>query len=180
MDDEIAALLDVVSRLDQANVPYMLTGSMALNLYAMPRMTRDIDLVAAVAMDDAKRIMAIFPEEFYYVAEEAAREAVIHEGSFNVIHLATMTKVDLMIRKSHPYRLEEFNRKRLLTIRDQEVWVVSKEDLILSKLEWARDSFSERQLDDVRNLLATGCDLDYLRSWAERLQLNAMLTRVSE
>jgi predicted nucleotidyltransferase len=59
-----------------------------------------------------------------------------------------------------------------------EVWVVSKEDLILSKLHWAKESLSERQLADVENLIATGCDMDYLRSWSAALNLTDLLTRV--
>lgn len=55
--------------------------------------------------------------------------------------------------------------------------MVSKEDLILSKLDWARDSLSERQLDDVKNLLATGYDEEYLLAWAAKLHLTAILTQ---
>jgi len=40
-----------------------------------------------------------------------------------------------------------------VTVDDQDLYVVSPEDLILSKLEWAKDSRSEVQLNDVRNLL---------------------------
>jgi hypothetical protein len=75
--------------------------------------------------------------------------------------------------------LLEFSRRQLHTIEGQPVWVVSKEDLILSKLEWARESLSDRQLADVRNLLATGCDQQYLQQWANYLQLTAILTQVS-
>jgi len=59
------------------------------------------------------------------------------------------------------------------------MWIVSKEDLILSKLDWARDSQSQRQLADVENLLATGADLNYLEIWSQKLNLTDMLTRVS-
>ena len=59
------------------------------------------------------------------------------------------------------------------------MWIVSKEDLILSKLDWARDSQSQRQLADVENLLATGDDLNYLQIWSQKLNLTDMLTRVS-
>ena len=59
------------------------------------------------------------------------------------------------------------------------MWIVSKEDLILSKLDWARDSQSQRQLADVENLLATGDDLNYLEIWSQKLNLTDMLTRVS-
>jgi len=54
-------------------------------------------------------------------------------------------------------------------------WIVSKEDLILSKLSWARDSQSEMQLNDVKNLLATGPDLDYLSKWSSALDLDQLL-----
>jgi hypothetical protein len=39
------------------------------------------------------------------------------------------------------------------------LWIVSKEDFILSKLGWARQSQSERQRSDVENLLGTGLDM---------------------
>ena len=76
----------------------------------------------------------------YYVSEEAAREAVAHQSSFNAIHETTLIKVDFMVRKREDYRLHEFTRRLRLQLADFELWVVSKEDLILSKLDWARES----------------------------------------
>ena len=86
--------------------------------------------------------------------------------------------MDFMIRKRDDYRLHEFGRRQRLKLADFEVWVVSKEDLILSKLHWARESQSERQLADVENLIATGCDTDYLKTWSAALNLTDTLTRV--
>jgi hypothetical protein len=178
MCDEIASLLDVTDRLEAAGIDYMLTGSMALNFYAMPRMTRDIDLVATVVLADEARIESIFPANEFYVAAQAMREAVLGQTSFNLIHLATMTKIDIMVRKNDNYHRWEFSRRCHFTIRGKNVAVVSKEDLVLAKLSWARESSSERQLADVRNLLASGCDMDYLQTWAKRLNLNDILTRI--
>ena len=45
----------------------------------------------------------------------------------------------------------------------------------MSKLFWARDSKSEMQLSDVRNLLSTDCDMEYLRSRAKRLTVDEVL-----
>ena len=45
MSDELDVLKSVAARLGEAGIPYMVTGSMAANFYAVPRMTRDIDLV---------------------------------------------------------------------------------------------------------------------------------------
>lgn len=177
MTEELQLLRDMVSRLDGAGIDYMLTGSVALNCYAQPRMTRDIDFVVAFYLKDAERIHEILGED-YYVSEDAAREAVTHQSCFSAIHQPTLIKVDFMIRKREEYRLHEFARRRRLKLWDFEVWVVSKDDLILSKLHWARESQSERQLADVENLIATGCDTDYLKTWSAALNLTDTLTRV--
>ena len=176
MTEELQLLRDMVSRLDGAGIDYMLTGSVALNRYAQPRTTRNIDFVVAFYLKDAERIHEILGED-YYVSEDAAREAVTHQSCFNAIHQPTLIKVDFMIRKREEYRLHEFARRRRLKLWDFEVWVVSKEDLILSKLHWARESQSERQLADVENLIATGCDTDYLKTWSAALNLTDTLTR---
>jgi len=177
MTEELQLLRDIVTRLDAAGIDYMLTGSVALNCYAQPRMTRDIDLVIAFHLDHVARIQEILGQD-YYVSADAARDAVLNQGSFNAIHQTTLLKVDFMVRKREDFRLHEFSRRIRLQLADFEVWVVSKEDLILSKLHWASQSLSERQLADVENLIATGCDTDYLRTWSAALNLTDMLTRV--
>ena len=178
MTEELETLRDISVRLESAGIDYMLTGSVALNCYAQPRMTRDIDLVVAFMLEDVERIETVLGAE-YYVSPEAAREAALHQSSFNAIHQSSLTKVDFMIRKDEEYRRHEFTRRTRVSVEGFEVWVVSKEDLILSKLHWARESQSQRQLADVENLIATGCDMDYLRVWSARLNLTDMLTRVS-
>jgi hypothetical protein len=173
MLSELDLLLDVARRLEEAGFEYMLTGSMALNHYAQPRMTRHIDFVIALVLNDLEALPRIFGEEFYF-SPEAAREAILHQSSFNVIHNDSLIKIDFMIRKREDYRLVEFQRRKRIEVSGRPLWIVSKEDLILSKLAWARESQSERQLSDVKNLLATGADNAYLKTWAPKLNLTAM------
>jgi hypothetical protein len=177
MTEELSILRDVVTRLERGGLDYMLTGSVALNCYAQPRMTRDIDIVVAFNVRDAARIQDVLGPG-YYVSADAAREAAQNESSFNAIHEATLIKVDFMVQKRGDFRREEFGRRVRLRLTDFDLWVVSKEDLILSKLLWARESGSERQLADVENLIATGCDREYLEAWSAALNLTDMLTRV--
>ncbi len=91
------------------------------------------------------------------------------------MHYESVVKVDLIVRKESEYRQLEFNRRRPIEVGELVTWIVSKEDLILSKLLWAQDSRSELQPNDVRNLLATKPDLDYLREWSPQLGLDLML-----
>jgi hypothetical protein len=170
MKNEIDVLRDLAGKFTQGNIAYMLTGSLAMNYYAQPRMTRDIDVVVALGSEDVDTVTGLFNPD-YYVARESITRAIARESVFNLIHQETVIKVDCIVRKSHTYRRLEFGRRRLITIQDFTVWITSKEDLIISKLDWARDSRSEVQLRDVRNLLATGYDAAYLEKLTSELGL---------
>ncbi|HYY56298.1 MAG TPA: nucleotidyl transferase AbiEii/AbiGii toxin family protein [Pyrinomonadaceae bacterium] len=170
MKNEIDVIRDLANKFAQGGIDYMLTGSMAMNYYAQPRMTRDIDLVVALDSKGVEIITELFSPD-YYVAREAIINALARESVFNLIHQETVIKVDCIVRKSSDYRRLEFERRRAVKVQDFTVWVTSKEDLIISKLDWARDSRSALQLRDVRNLLATGYDDDYLEKWTRELGL---------
>ncbi len=148
----------------------MLTGSMAMNYYAQPRMTRDIDIVVALTPRDTDAVVQLFTPD-YYVSREAVSSSIMHESLFNLIHNESVIKVDCIVRKRSPYRLIEFKRRQRITIEDFTTWIASKEDLIISKLWWAKDSHSELQLRDVKNLAATGCDAGYIEDWTRELGL---------
>lgn len=175
MSDELDILKSVSARLDAAGIPYMVTGSMAANFYATPRMTRDIDLVVELREGDVGRIVALFLGD-YYIDHDMVEQAVRTQSMFNMIHNALVVKIDCVVRKDSAYRREEFSRRRRVIVDGQPVTLVAPEDLILSKLEWAKESHSQMQLDDVRNLRRSVQNLDqaYLTQWAEHLGLSAL------
>ena len=173
MKNELDIVRDVSHRLEQGGLAYMLTGSMAMNYYAQPRMTRDIDLVVALTPPDTDTVVRLFTPD-YYVSRDAVRSSILHESLFNLIHHESIIKVDCIVRKNTPYRRAEFERRQRITIEDFSTWIASKEDLIISKLWWAKDSHSEQQLRDVKNLVSTGCDTDYITRWTGELGLNTL------
>ena len=122
---ELDILRDVGQRLERAGVPYMLTGSLALAYYAQPRMTRDIDLVIAVDRVDAPALQELFGDVYYVSTEDIAR-ALHSEGMFNVLHLESVVKVDLVIRKRDEYRKLEFERRRRVDLAGVMTWIVSR------------------------------------------------------
>jgi len=176
MSAELEVLQDALARLDRAGVATMLTGSLALSYYAEPRMTRDIDLVVEFPGGDSKRLAAVFQPE-YYVSETDVERALRERGMFNVLHLEKLVKLDLIVRKDEPFRRHEFERRVRVRLAGFDTWIATREDLILSKLIWAKPSGSELQLRDVRALLAGGADLGYLRRWATDLGVAGMLEK---
>ena len=179
MNSELDVLRDVVARLEGAGIAYMLTGSVAMSVYAEPRMTRDIDIVVELAADDARRVVELFAPE-YYVSDEAVRTAIAARSLFNLFNLARLVKVDMIVRNDDEFQRHEFARRRRQELGASSAWVISKEDLILSKLVWAAPTGSEFQLRDVRKLLATGVDEAYLRQWSVRLGVDALLLKCTD
>ncbi len=47
--------------------------------------------------------------------------------------------------------------------------------MILSKLNWAKDSKSEMQLRDVAGILRNGYDENYVKDWAKKLSVENLL-----
>jgi hypothetical protein len=181
MGDELAILHDVAARLESAGISYMVTGSIALSVYAEPRMTRDIDVVVALSASDVDRMVGLFEHDFH-LDPDRIRSAVLRGAMFNMIHTRSIVKVDCVVRKASAYRIGEFERRRRMNLAGRVVDVVAPEDLILSKLDWARESRSEVQLRDVRNLVAMVPDLDwtYVRHWADVLAISDLLAEVRE
>ena len=171
---ELEILQDAVRRLEDARVDYMVTGSIALSYYAQPRMTRDVDLVVECSGRDAREIAALFRPD-YYVSDEDVARALRDAAMFNILHLEAVVKLDFIVRKETPFRAHEFARRQRVPLPGFQVWMVGKEDLILSKLAWAKPTGSELQLRDVRILLESGADVDYLRRWAPELSVSGLL-----
>lgn len=170
MDEQLEFVKEIAHRLDSAEIPYMLTGSLAMAVYAVPRMTRDIDVVVEITPKDAKRFVQLFSEDCY-VDEDAVRDAISSRTMFNVIHNRWIIKADFIVRKDDPYRQEEFARRSHIEVAGTRVAIVAPEDLILSKLVWAKQSQSELQQRDVVQLIQSVMDLDwqYLERWAVTL-----------
>ncbi len=179
MSQEIELLKSVCQKLEQVRVPYMLTGSLAAHFYSVPRMTRDIDIVIELLQLEVNKIVGLFQDDFY-VSKESISEAIQFETMFNIIHENSGFKVDFIIRKNLPYREVEFQRRRLIELDSTKVWVVSSEDLIISKLYWAKDSFSQLQIGDVRKLMTSVKDLDmnYINKWIQQMGLSEIFTKV--
>lgn len=165
-------LRDLVAALDRAGIPHMLTGSLAAAYHGAARATMDVDLVIDPSEEQLRVLVGGLSGPDYYASLDAALEARRHESLFNVIHLASGWKVDLIIRKSRPFSRAEFDRRRTAQWEGTQLSIATLEDVILAKLEWAKLADSARQLEDVAALLrVAGHELDhaYLDHWTDAL-----------
>jgi hypothetical protein len=164
----------ITSALGGAGIAYMLAGSFASAYYGAPRTTQDIDLVIAATADQLRTFVQFLPKDQYYVDLDAALEAHRHQSLFNVVDMATGWKIDLIIRKSRPFSEEEFRRRKLVNLQGSPLFVASAEDVVVSKLEWAKLAQSQRHIEDVAGILKMRWDsLDrvYLERWVLELRI---------
>jgi hypothetical protein len=157
----------------------MLTGSMAMAYYAQPRMTADIDIVVELDLSKANEIIKFFEPE-YYIPHGSMRSAISRNTMFNLLHEKTLVKVDCVLRKNDEFQINAFNRRKKVDFADFDLWIISHEDLILSKLNWAKKTNSEMQLRDVANLLRNKVDMNYLNTWSEMLEVDNKLNEILE
>jgi len=175
--NELDLLKLVVSRLNKAKIDYMISGSVALTFYGKPRMTRDIDIVIMIPFKKIDEFVLLFQEDFY-IDKDMVMDSIRNQSMFNIIHLETVIKIDFIICKNQEYRILEFNQRKRMKLDDQEIFVVSLEDLIISKLYWAKDSFSEMQIKDIHNLMDLDFNIEYVKKWCRQLGLDLILRRV--
>jgi hypothetical protein len=160
--------------LEAAGVDYMLTGSFAGAVHGAVRATQDIDIVIAPTRKQLLALLDQFPDAEYYVDRAVALDALSRRGQFNVIDATTGWKVDFIIRQIRDFSLVEFDRRSTIEMSGVRLSVASAEDVIVSKLEWAKLGASARQLEDVVGIIrmqAGSLDIPYIERWVKELGL---------
>lgn len=175
-------LLELVGRtLGEAGIPYMVTGSFASSMLGMPRTTRDLDVVVDPSEQQLDGLIAAFDPSIWYIDPLVVREAFSRRSMFNLVHLDSGWKVDVVIRKDRPWSREEFARRAPILVRGVPVMFLRAEDSILSKLEWVRQGGSMRQLEDAGGVLdvqGDAIDFGYLEYWAGELGVSDLLEQI--
>jgi hypothetical protein len=178
---ELELFIDSIRRLNSAGTPYAVTGSMASNHWGIPRSTHDLDFVVQISESDDRGIANAFRDEFM-VDEEmilSARQPPYH---FNLIDSRSGLKLDFWMVKPEPFDREAFARRvRREVVGDQFAWLMTAEDIILSKLCWNQLSPSDKQVADVAGIVAVQADdldCDYLRRWADELGIRLILEKL--
>jgi hypothetical protein len=165
----------VVAVFERLEIPYLVTGSVAAMAYGEPRLTIDIDVVAAISEEKVASLVGAFPPEEYYISAEMIREAIRHHSQFNIIHPVSGLKVDVFIRSDSPFDRSRFSRaRRVHPAPSFEANFASPEDVIIKKLEYYSAGGSEKHLRDITGMLVTSgteIDQDYIERWAARLGL---------
>lgn len=182
INEPVQVTMMVIHALEKLHIPYVIGGSLASAVHGVMRATMDTDIVADLGEEHARPLAESLSGTFY-ADVEMIRDAIEHRGSFNLIHLETMFKVDVFIPKQREFDQLQFQRRTtqvIATDPEEVAFVASAEDTILAKLEWYRmgGEVSDRQWRDVMGILkvqAESLDLEYLRKWSTILGVSDLL-----
>ncbi len=169
--------------LDAAKVPYFVTGSFASSAHGIPRSTNDIDIVIAAEPQQLRALLAQLPESEFAASQEAAFEALRYRSQFNIIDFATLWKIDFIFRQPTPFDASRFQRREIIEIAGVRMQTASAEDILITKLWWAKLGESERQINDAAGVIrvqGSNLNSDYVERWVAALELEQQWQKARE
>lgn len=182
MRTEREFLVDVLNRLNQAGVDYMLTGSMASNYWGTPRTTHDLDFVIMLKPEQTQRLVSAL-ESGLFVQPESVRSAFQPPHQFNALDEQSALKADFWLLQDNAFEQSAFHRRLRVDLFGVSACIATAEDILLHKLYWNKITPSERQLMDAAGVFAVQAeelDAAYLHRWATTLgveqELDALIT----
>lgn len=165
--------------LNQLQIRYLVSGSVASMLYGEPRVTHDIDLIVFLRFENMAQLAEVFPAPVFYlppaevIAIEMARET---HGHFNVIHSDSGLKADFYTANRDGLHGWAFGHARQYSFGGITIPVAPPEYVIVRKLEYFREGGAEKHLRDIRGMLAVSgeqINRSELNEWILRRHLEA-------
>ncbi len=168
----------LVDAFEEANIPYMVVGSLSSSFYGIARSTYDADFVVAAPAAELQRVVTGMGADFRFVSQLSFE--MLTGTTRRVIHVRDSTFVIELFQLSRdPFDVQRFQRKvRMhLPMIDRQVFVPTAEDVIVMKLQWGRS----KDLDDLRGVIAVQysmLDWDYIQQWTAQHGTQARLEEI--
>lgn len=177
----IDMLKSMVQTLERLNIPYLITGGMAVVIWGRPRFTADVDIVIELTQENLPRLADALEDfcEMGMIDREAMKDAMERGGEFNYIDADSDVKVDFWVVGNMPFDRERLRRSVKREAYGISMSFISPEDLLLSKLVWIQKG-SYRSIDDVVSILQSqkeSLDWDYISRWVESLGVEEELRK---
>ncbi len=169
---------------EQLGVAWYVGGSVASSVHGIPRATQDADVVAALRPGQGRKLAALLGDGFY-IDPDTAETAIRARRSFNLIHFATMFKIDVFVFGRGPYDVRAMRDATEIVVREDPpltLPMATAEDTVAHKLFWFRRTGerSDKQWTDLQGVLKTlagDLDRDRLRLACADLGVDDLLPR---
>jgi len=175
-------LIDVITKLENLNIQYMLTGSTVTSILGEPRSTHDIDIIISINEKDIKILFDTLHSERFYCDFDSIKDSLSNHSMFNLIDTKSGDKVDFWILTDESFDKSRFSRKKQILIFNKYIYITSIEDTILMKLKWCKEcNGSQKHYIDALRVYEINKDIidfDYLNKWAKNLKISDLLDKI--
>ncbi len=175
------AVVHVVRALNSIEMPYMLTGSLASNMYGVSRSTKDADFVLQTADFDFTKLRASLGPIFR-IDPQLSFETVTATSRYIIHKLeGEPYKVELFFLSDDPHDRARFERRKQGRLFGESVWVASPEDVVITKLRWSKQGSRSKDTDDAKNVIAVQRDLldwAYIHDWCDQHGTRELLDQI--
>lgn len=161
------AAVAVVGALERTGIPYMVVGSLASNLYGIPRSTQDVDIVIQWAPGTLPALTSTLGPRFQ-LDPQMSFETVTGTTRNIVRVTGTAFTVELFRLSDDPHDQERFARRTRIEYAGHAMCVPSPEDVVITKLRWAVQGARKKDREDATNVIAVQqhrLDWDYVTRW---------------
>jgi hypothetical protein len=131
--------------LEKNRVNYVVIGGVAAILHGVPRMTGDIDIFIEPGAENARRMLNALGDLGYETSELVTPEGL---AAVKMLIFENQIKIDVMLKIPGLDFATAWANRQIQSVGDQTFYIVSKADLIASKLASGR----KRDLADVAAL----------------------------
>lgn len=163
----------VVDVLEELRIPYVIVGALTVNLYAIPRSTKDLDIIVDLGERSPQEIASRLGPNFK-LNPQMSFETVTGTPRYTMEYVPTQFDIELFIlRDDDGFQKSRFSRRRRAVIQGREVWVPTPEDTLIMKPRWGSTERRPKDLLDVESILkmqqAQGVQLDwdYIHHWCD-------------
>ena len=151
------ATLAVIQCLESRGIPYMVVGSLSSNYHGVARSTQDADFVLQFGSHSIVDIVRALGPSFRLDPQISFETAT--GTSQHVLQVEEIPfKIELFRLSDDPHDQERFRRRLRVKLFDQDAFVPTAEDVIITKLRWVVHGRRTKDVDDIRDVIAVQGD----------------------
>lgn len=154
-------------------VKMVLMGGIATSIFARPRATYDIDAIISLPEEHLKDFLGSLQSNGFKFDTKQPIKSIQGLPFITLYYPVYKTYVDFFIAKNK-FQYEILKRAKRVKLGKLILHVISPEDLILVKLQTAR----EKDLEDVREIILENksrLNFKYLKKWSALLNVGVFL-----
>jgi hypothetical protein len=167
METLVRSIRNLQKNLQDAEIPSIVIGGVAVAIWGEPRVTRDVDLKVLLGREEAERLLTVLTPHYVPLLPDPLR--ALREQALLFIQDAAGTRLDLLLADT-PYDVQAIRRARGAEVEPgATISVCSPEDLVIYKLVSTRMRDHEDAASVIRRQ-AERLDDDYVLGWLRQFE----------